>query len=162
MTKKKKKNNKTKMPNFKPPDSFSFDKPGEWPTWRQRFLRYRTATKLKEEEGEIQVSTLVYAMGYEAENVMKSFTFPTEDCEKDFDFVLKQFDDYFVPQKNVIHERAQFHLRIQKPDEKAENFIRALYELSESLERRKMKISETDSWEYVIKSYQRDCNSPKT
>ena len=48
--------------------------------------------------------------------------------------VLGKFDDYFVPRRNVIHERACFHLRVQRPGEKAETFIRALYELAEHCE----------------------------
>lgn len=71
-------------------------------------------------------------MGYEAENIIKSFTFTMEESEGDFDDILKKFDKYFVPQKNAIHERAPFYQQMQKPDEKAENFIRALYELSEN------------------------------
>lgn len=51
--------------------------------------------------------------------------------DDDFDVVLAKFDEYFVPRRNVIHEWACFHQRIQRPGEKAETFIRALYELSE-------------------------------
>lgn len=90
------------------------------------------ATKLNEEDREVQVSTLIYAMGYEAENVIKSFTFPMRESDSDFDVILKKFDEYFLPQKNIIHGRTQFHQWTQKPDEKAENFIHALYELSEN------------------------------
>lgn len=36
-----------------------------------------------------------------------------------------------MPRRNVIHERACFHQRLQRPGEKAETFIRALYERSE-------------------------------
>lgn len=120
------------MTLFKPPDNFIFDKPGEWPSWRQRFVRYRTAAKLTEEDGTVKVSTLIYAMGNKAENINKSFVFNEREKEDDFETVLKKYDDYFVPQTNVIHERVQFHQRTQRPGEKAETFIRALYELSEN------------------------------
>lgn len=96
------------MPSFKPPDNFTFDKPGEWLSWRQRFVRYRTATKLTEEDGTVQVSTLIYTMGNEAENIYKSFVFNDRESRDDFDTVLKKFDDYFVPQTNIIHERASY------------------------------------------------------
>ena len=54
---------------FNPPQSFSFDRPSEWNDWRQRFQRFRLATKLSKEDGEVQVSLLMYAMGPEAENL---------------------------------------------------------------------------------------------
>lgn len=44
----------------------------------QRFARYRTATKLSKEDKEVQISTLIYAKGIEAENIFKSFTFTAE------------------------------------------------------------------------------------
>ena len=34
------------MPKFNPPECFQFDKPADWSEWKQRFLRFRTATKL--------------------------------------------------------------------------------------------------------------------
>ena len=45
---------------------------------------------------------------------------------------MKNCNDYFVPQTNIIHERAQFHQRSQRSGGKAETFIRALYKLSEN------------------------------
>ena len=92
------------------------------------------ATKLTKESGEVQVSSLIYAMGSEAENIFKSFNFADGADEKKFDVVLKKYDEYFYPKRNVIHERACFHQRVQRPGEKAEMFIRALYEMSEHCE----------------------------
>lgn len=79
----------------------------------------------------MQVSSLVYAMGREAEHIMKSFVFRDDDKRKDFDFVLKLFDNHFIPKRNVIHERACFNTRSQQNGESVEAFIRNLYELSE-------------------------------
>ncbi len=63
------------MVKFAPSPNFTFDRPQDWAKWHQRFTRYRIATKLTEEDGEVQVSTLIYAMGPEAENISNSFTF---------------------------------------------------------------------------------------
>ncbi|GAA6106570.1 uncharacterized protein K02A2.6-like [Tachysurus ichikawai] len=43
------------MAKFNPPENFSFDRLEEWPAWRQRFSRYRTATKLSKMDKEVQV-----------------------------------------------------------------------------------------------------------
>ncbi|KAM9409964.1 uncharacterized protein KZ484_002057 isoform 1-T2 [Pholidichthys leucotaenia] len=119
------------MAKFNPPESFPFHRPNEWAGWKERFLRFRTATKLNKEDGEIQVSSLIYAMGPEAENIFKSFSFTEETDQKKFDVVLGKYDEYFCPKRNVIHERACFHQRLQRPGEKVEMFIRALFEMSE-------------------------------
>ena len=141
------------IPKFNPPDSFQFDKPADWPEWKQRFLRFRTATKLDRETPTVQVSSLVYAMGREAEKIYSSFQLATTvpapvpspaagaaaaaaaaavpDADI-FDLVMKGFDAYFIPKRNVIHEHAKFHLRMQQAGENAESFYRSLMELSET------------------------------
>lgn len=81
----------------------------EWPEWKQRFMRYRTATKLSLEDGDVQVSALIYSMGKEAENMFKSFTFGNED-----DGVIEMFDKHFIPWRNIIYEHARFHQWCQK------------------------------------------------
>ena len=65
------------MPKFNPPDCFLLDKPADWPEWKQRFLRFRTVTKLDRETPAVQVSSLVYAMGREAEKIYGSFQLAT-------------------------------------------------------------------------------------
>ncbi len=110
------------MAKFQPPDNFDFSHPERWPDWRQRFHRYRIATKLDKEEAEVQVCTLLYSMGKEHEQVYQTFTFGEEDREN-YDAVITKLDDYFVPKVNVIHERARFHTRGQKPGEVAEEYI---------------------------------------
>ncbi|KAK7925769.1 hypothetical protein WMY93_008079 [Mugilogobius chulae] len=43
------------MAKFQAPESFDFTQPAAWPTWRQRFARYRIATKLDQEDGDVQL-----------------------------------------------------------------------------------------------------------
>ena len=120
------------MPKFKPPEPFDFSKPAEWKQWEKPFMCYRTATDLSKDDGEVQVSSLVYAMGPEAEHVFGSFQFTArEDGEKDFELVLRKFREQFIPKRNVIHERARFHQRSQRSEESVESFVRSLYEMAE-------------------------------
>ncbi|KAK7106805.1 hypothetical protein V1264_018019 [Littorina saxatilis] len=118
---------------FKPPANFDFVRPAGWAEWRQRFGRYRVASKLMKEDGEIQVSSLIYSMGNEAEKIFSQFNLNAEDSKK-YDVVLGKFNEYFLPKNNVIHERAKFQRREQKEEESVEQYIRALYELSEYAE----------------------------
>lgn len=78
----------------------------------------------------MQVSSLLYAMGAEAEKIFAQFGL-SEDDQKDYDVVLTKLNEYFVPKKNVIHERATFHRRDQRAGENVEQYVRSLYELAE-------------------------------
>ena len=104
------------MLKLSPPDRFDFSKPLDWPDWKQNFLRFRLATKLHKEDGDMQVSALIYTMGREAEHVYKSFTLEEGD-EAKFDMILAKFDGHFVPKRNTIHEQAWFYQRNQKQGE---------------------------------------------
>ncbi|KAK3739985.1 hypothetical protein RRG08_005257 [Elysia crispata] len=114
---------------FKPPTPFNFHEPAEWSAWRSRFGHFRLASKLSKEDQEVQVSALLYSMGPEAERIYS--TFELAEGDRTFDTVLSKFDEHFIPQRNIIHLRAQFHRREQQSKETIEEYIRALYELSE-------------------------------
>ena len=118
------------MPAFKPPQQFSFREPQGWPEWKAQFLRFRTASELTAKSGEVQVASLIYSMGPEAEKIFSQFDLNEEDSKK-FDVVLGRFSTYFEPKRNVIHERATFHKRNQREGESVEEYIRSLYELSQ-------------------------------
>ena len=82
------------------------------------------------EDGDVQVSALVYTIGREAEHVYMSFTLAEGDKKK-FDVILAKFDEHFVPKRNVIHERARFHQRNERQGETVESFVRSLHEIAE-------------------------------
>ena len=98
--------------------------------WKKLFDRYRIASKLAKDSGDVQVNTLLYAMGPQSEAVFSQFSLPEYDSRK-YDIVISKFDNHFAPKRNVIHERAIFNKRDQLRDESAESFIRVLYEMAE-------------------------------
>ena len=77
------------------------------------------------------MSSLLYAMGPEADRIFKTFGLNDVD-KKNYARVIEKFDHYFIPQRNIIHVRAQFNRRDQKAGETIEEYIRTLYELSEN------------------------------
>ena len=79
---------------------------------------------------DLQVSSLLYAMGQESETIMRTFAL-TEVGQKNFDTVTSKFDCYFRPKVNYIENRVAFQQRAQK-HESIEQFIRALYEIAEN------------------------------
>lgn len=80
---------------------------------------------------EIQVNSLLYAMGDSAYDVLTTFVFDEEGDDLKYDKVKEKFDQYFTVRRNVIYERAKFNQRKQEQDEPDETFITSLYCLAE-------------------------------
>lgn len=92
------------MAKFGPTEPFDFSCPAEWLMWRQRFSRFRVASKLDKESGEVQVNLFLYSMGRDAEPIYSLFVFPTATeanphPESDFKIVVEKFDEHFVPRR---------------------------------------------------------------
>ena len=119
------------MAKFAPPTEFDFNRPADWPMWRRRFERYGEIAKLDKETPAIQVSTLLYVMGNQAETIFSSLPLTAENRTK-MTHVLNAFDAHFLPRRNIIHERAIFYTRKQKDGEPVEKYIRELYSLAEN------------------------------
>ena len=86
---------------------------------------------LEEKGEEAQVNTLIYSMGDEADDILRSFTLSAEDRKK-FAPVKAQFDQHFTKRWNVIFEHARFNMRRQMEGETVATFITALYTRSQS------------------------------
>lgn len=102
----------------------------EWVKWIRRFERFRIASGLASRDDEVQVNTLIYAMGDKADNILHSFTLSVED-RKNYATVKAKFDSHFVQRCNVIVERAKFNRRKQEKGESVDAFITSLYALAE-------------------------------
>ena len=113
-----------------PPEQFNFRQPEEWPRWARCFKRFRKVSGLEKQSEERQVNTLLYSMGDEADEILRSFRLSAEDAKK-YDTVKSKFDQHFVQRRNIIYERAKFNLRKQEPGESVDTFITALYGLAE-------------------------------
>ena len=74
--------------SLKPPGRFDFKCPDAWPKWKRRFQQYLTATGLDKEEDAREISTLLYCLGEESEDVFTS-TNITEADRKMYDSVVE-------------------------------------------------------------------------
>ena len=83
------------------PENFSFATPEEWPHWIIRFEWYRQASGLCDKPEVSQVNALVYAMGYQAEDILTSFC-PSEADRKKYGVVEEKFKSYFIKHHNKI------------------------------------------------------------
>ena len=87
------------------PASITFNSPDEWPKWKRRFKQYRVASGFDKENDEWQVSTLLYCLGEEADDMLTSMNITPEN-QKKFADVIQKFDKFFKVWKNVIFERS--------------------------------------------------------
>ena len=108
--------------SLNPPGKFDFRHPDEWPKWKRRFTQYFAATGLESEGDTRKVSTLLYTMGDEGDDVFTSTNITTAGRKK-YVTVLSKFDSFFNVRKNVIYELAKFNQRNQKEGETAEQYI---------------------------------------
>ena len=79
------------------------------------------------------MSTLLYCLGVEADDVLTS-TDISNDARRKYDDVINKFDSFFKVRKNVIFERARFNRWNQHEGETSEQYITVLYSLVESCE----------------------------
>ena len=113
-----------------PPEPFNFAKPEEWTKWIRQFERFRVASGLDTKEEPAQVNMLIYSMGDQADDILKSFHL-SEAEGKQYATVKMKFDNHFVKRRNIIYERARFNRRKQEEGETVDAFITSLYTLAE-------------------------------
>ena len=80
---------------LKVPEPFDFKKPEEWPRWKKMFEQYRIASGLGEESDQRQISTLLYCLGEEADDVLSS-TNITEMQRRRYTDVLSNSTVFFM------------------------------------------------------------------
>ena len=115
------------------PEAFDFKNPDDWARWKARFEQFRLASGLSTESETRQVSTLLYCIGQDADNVLTS-TNISDDDRKKYTSVMAKFEEFFKVRKNTIYERARFNRRDQREGESSEQYITALYELVKNCE----------------------------
>ena len=64
-----------------PPETFNFARPEEWPKWIRRFERFHQVSDLSSKPEESQVNILIYSMGYQADDILRSFALSEEDLK---------------------------------------------------------------------------------
>ena len=87
---------------------------------------FDTACGIASESEEHQISTLLYCLGEEAEDVLKSTNISDEE-RKSYKQVLGKMDAFFKVLKNVTFEHARFNWQTQRYGETVEGFITCLY-----------------------------------
>ena len=88
-----------------------------------------SAPSLDKHEEERKISTLLYCLRDDADEVLTSTSMQAEE-RKLYEDVLAQLDEFFKVRRNVIiYKRARFNKRDQKQGESSEAYITELYKL---------------------------------
>ena len=87
--------------SLQPSAAFHFDCPDEWAKWKQRFEQFRQASRLSAQPKERQISTLLYTLGEDSEDVLSS-TNITSEGRKKYLTVVEKLDKFFKIRKNEI------------------------------------------------------------
>lgn len=90
-----------------------------------------TATEGDEKEENVQCSLLLTVAGEEAVEVFNIFTFTSSEKDK-LAPMVKKFEAYCIPRKNVTYERHMFNTRNQGPTESIDSYVTALKNLAKS------------------------------
>ena len=83
-----------------------------WRRWKQRYELFMTATEASKKSAKIQSS-----MFKDALEVFNTFEFGSEEDKEKPVEILKKFDEYCNPKRNLTVERHIFNSRMQYPGE---------------------------------------------
>lgn len=109
-----------------------------WKQFKFQFNNYMIATRQDSLEEERKVAVLLHLLGIEVIAIYQSFNTTTA---KKLDEVIKLFDGYFSPKRNLSLERNVFLSRHQQPGESLEVFFTTLKNLAESCDFGQLKDS---------------------
>ena len=127
------------MAKLQPPEKFPL-KPVEWTEWIEVLGHYRRPTKLHKEDGKSQRDTLIYVIGgKQANKILKTLKFrvvevedpaikkTVQESDTDYEVLVRKFTGYFIPKRNIIHERSHLHEKSQGKDETVQEFAPELH-----------------------------------
>ncbi|XP_039299843.1 uncharacterized protein LOC120355483 [Nilaparvata lugens] len=101
--------------------------------FKQNFEIYLLAAGHEKKDTKIKTAILLNVIGEDAVELYN--TFNLDDTGKsDYDKVIKQFQEYADPKKNIVMERFHFNSRSQQENEPFNNFLTDLKKLVKSCE----------------------------
>ena len=105
-----------------------------WLTFKQMWQNYEIATGLSVEEEAKRRATLLMIIGEEALQIYNSFQWETREDgteeEKTVEKIIKKFDKYFNPKRNITFERFKLMSRKQKVNETSDEYLTVLHNLA--------------------------------
>ena len=125
------------MDKLPPPGSLNFDAGNlsqAWKTWRQHFELFLAATESDRKSNKIRSSILLTCSGSRGREIYNTFEFEGEDDRMDVVSVLRYFEEFCIPRKNIIMLRHKFSIHRQVDGQRFHDFVTDLRKLSEGCE----------------------------
>ncbi|KAJ8029680.1 hypothetical protein HOLleu_29132 [Holothuria leucospilota] len=124
------------MERYKPPPPLSLqgNLAENFKRWKQRFQLYLEASELSTKPEKHQCAVLLHVAGDEALELYNTFTFADEESKEKVNDVLKKFEEFCNPRKNLTYERHLFFTRNQGTSESFDHYVTDLKRLAQSCE----------------------------
>lgn len=106
------------------------NKEASWKLFQQMWNNYEIATDLSNEPDTKRVATLLSVVGKDALEVYNTFTWTRSSDAFKLKEVMKKFEEYCTPRKNLTYERYKFNTRNQLPTESVDEFVTELKTLA--------------------------------
>lgn len=102
----------------------------EWQKWKKSCNIYFEACEIAKKDKKVQVNILLHIIGEKCREVYEQFNEEIQTVDQ----LLKKFDDFFIPKKNLAVERHRFFTRNQKDLESTEQYVFELNKIAAKCE----------------------------
>ncbi|CAC5393322.1 unnamed protein product [Mytilus coruscus] len=127
--------------HFKQPPEMDFSHEDnlseKWKRWKQTMNLYLEVAMGEKTEKE-QCRAVLYVIGLEGREIYKTFNFGENEADK-LEVLLKKFEDYCIPKKNVTVIRHRFNTRVQNPSESIDQYLTDLKLIAKNCELEHLK-----------------------
>ena len=129
------------MDTLKPPGPMNFgtgNVSDAWKRWKQQWNLYSKASGADSKSEDVQCAIFLHVIGEEGIELFNTFDIPADDKDK-ISPLLKLFEDYCNPKKNITFERYKFNARNQKDGEPCDQYVTELKTLAQSCDFKDLK-----------------------
>jgi hypothetical protein len=124
-------------PQIPPPKKLSLHEGNVAENWRKfklAWTNYELASGFAKKAEDVRVAALLTVIGEDAVETYQTFTWTTAGDEAKIVEVLKAFESYCNPRKNVMFDTYRFSCRKQEDGEPVDSYVTALRRLAENCE----------------------------
>ncbi|CAC5383950.1 unnamed protein product [Mytilus coruscus] len=122
--------------HFKQPPEMDFSHEDnlseKWKRWKQTMNLYLEVAMGEKTEKE-QCRAVLYVIGLEGREIYNTFNFGENEADK-LEVLLKKFEDYCIPKKNVTVIRHRFNTRVQNSSESIDQYLTDLKLIAKNCE----------------------------
>ena len=124
------------MERLKPPKALEFDEniSNHWKTWKKHLEFYLAATESDGKEDKVKTSILLTCIGDQGRRIYDTFDFKSNENPFNYAVVLKKFDEYWRPRKNITITRHKFFTYRQNEGQLFNDFLTNLKKLADECE----------------------------